>query len=200
MNLPLLKSPSKATREPLATNNVIFTGKLRGRHLSWHPQRQQEDWATTDLTLLPEYQFFCCCNVASPNINIDRHLCWTRHPHVHLAAAAQLLFAPEESNPLRDLVAALWDKKLAFRTREKRKFWVFTDGPQHWEKKTSLEAMLQLNSASEKESVLLKEDQTDLYCLRPPCPKEKRFSEAVLRLNSASEKESVLLKENQTDL
>ncbi|GFU82058.1 hypothetical protein TNCV_517381 [Trichonephila clavipes] len=31
---------------------------------------------------------------------------------------------------LRVLVAALWDKKLAFRTRERRKFWVFTDGPQ----------------------------------------------------------------------
>ncbi|GFY26061.1 hypothetical protein TNCV_353791 [Trichonephila clavipes] len=63
---------------------------------------------------------------------------------------------------LRVLVAALWDKKLAFRTRERRKFWVFTDGPQRKEKKTSSEAMLQLNSASEKESVLLKEDQTDL--------------------------------------
>ncbi|GFV33319.1 hypothetical protein TNCV_1498391 [Trichonephila clavipes] len=63
---------------------------------------------------------------------------------------------------LRDLMAALWDKKLAFRTRERRKFWVFTDGPQRREKKTSSEAVLQLNSASEKESVLLKEDQTDL--------------------------------------
>ncbi|GFU39622.1 hypothetical protein TNCV_1793501 [Trichonephila clavipes] len=62
----------------------------------------------------------------------------------------------------RDLVAALWDKKLAFRTRERRKFWVFTDGPQRKEKKTSSEAVLRLNSASEKESVLLKEDQTDL--------------------------------------
>ncbi|GFS75146.1 hypothetical protein TNCV_1397511 [Trichonephila clavipes] len=63
---------------------------------------------------------------------------------------------------LRVLVAALWDKKLAFRTREKRKFWVFTDGPQRREKKTSSEAVLQLNSASEKKSVLLKEDQSDL--------------------------------------
>ncbi|GFU58864.1 hypothetical protein TNCV_4782771 [Trichonephila clavipes] len=63
---------------------------------------------------------------------------------------------------LRDLVAALWDKKLAFRTRERRKFWVFTDGPQRKEKKKSSETVLQLNSASEKESVLLKEDQTDL--------------------------------------
>ncbi|GFX20554.1 hypothetical protein TNCV_3489111 [Trichonephila clavipes] len=63
---------------------------------------------------------------------------------------------------LRVLVAALWDKKLAFRTRERRKFWVFTNGPQRKEKKTSSEAMLQLNSASEKKSVLLKEDQTDL--------------------------------------
>ncbi|GFX77871.1 histone-lysine N-methyltransferase SETMAR [Trichonephila clavipes] len=39
---------------------------------------------------------------------------------------------------LRDLVAALWDKKLAFRTRERRKFWVFTDGPQRKEKKKRL--------------------------------------------------------------
>ncbi|GFW06396.1 hypothetical protein TNCV_4774301 [Trichonephila clavipes] len=61
------------------------------------------------------------------------------------------------------------------------------------------EPVLQLNSASE-ENVLLKEDQTDLWCLRPQCPKEKRFSEAVLRLNSASERKSVLLKEDQTDL
>ncbi|GFV41653.1 hypothetical protein TNCV_3628041 [Trichonephila clavipes] len=55
-----------------------------------------------------------------------------------------------------------WDKKLAFRTRERGKFGVFTDGSQRREKKTSSEAVLQLNSASEKESVLLKEDQTDL--------------------------------------
>ncbi|GFW49605.1 uncharacterized protein TNCV_2843861 [Trichonephila clavipes] len=48
---------------------------------------------------------------------------------------------------LRVLMAALWDKKLAFRTREKRKFWVFMDGPQRREKKTSSEAVLQLNSA-----------------------------------------------------
>ncbi|GFT18193.1 hypothetical protein TNCV_183501 [Trichonephila clavipes] len=71
----------------------------------------------------------------------------------------------DESLPvgvLRVLVAALWDKKLAFRTRERRKFWVFTDEPQRREKKTSSEAVLQLNSASEKKSVLLKEDQTDL--------------------------------------
>ncbi|GFX46460.1 hypothetical protein TNCV_4548991 [Trichonephila clavipes] len=34
------------------------------------------------------------CNVASPNINSGRLLCWTRHPHVHLAAAAQPLFDP----------------------------------------------------------------------------------------------------------
>ncbi|GFX77514.1 hypothetical protein TNCV_4025641 [Trichonephila clavipes] len=69
---------------------------------------------------------------------------------------------PTRHGNLRDLVAALWDKKLAFRTRERRKFWVFTDGPKRREKKTSSEAVLQLNSASEKESVLLKEDQTDL--------------------------------------
>ncbi|GFX06749.1 hypothetical protein TNCV_3113371 [Trichonephila clavipes] len=48
---------------------------------------------------------------------------------------------------LRDLVAALWEKELAFRTRERRKFWAFTDGPQRREKKTSSEAVLQLNSA-----------------------------------------------------
>ncbi|GFV12712.1 hypothetical protein TNCV_1366821 [Trichonephila clavipes] len=34
------------------------------------------------------------CNVASPNINSGRRLCLTRHPHVHLAAAAQPLFDP----------------------------------------------------------------------------------------------------------
>ncbi|GFV61848.1 transposon Tf2-9 polyprotein [Trichonephila clavipes] len=34
------------------------------------------------------------CNVASPNINSGQRLCWTRHPHGHLAAAAQLLFDP----------------------------------------------------------------------------------------------------------
>ncbi|GFW48292.1 uncharacterized protein TNCV_1108551 [Trichonephila clavipes] len=65
---------------------------------------------------------------------------------------------------LRVLVAALWDKKLAFRTRERKKFWVFTDGPQHREEKDIFgerEAVLRLNSASEKKSVLLK-DQTDL--------------------------------------
>ncbi|GFW82806.1 uncharacterized protein TNCV_3493761 [Trichonephila clavipes] len=63
---------------------------------------------------------------------------------------------------LRVLVAALWDKKLAFRTRDRRKFWIFTDGPQRREKKRSSEAVLRFNSASEKKSVLLKEDQTDL--------------------------------------
>ncbi|GFV08291.1 hypothetical protein TNCV_327251 [Trichonephila clavipes] len=34
------------------------------------------------------------CNVTSPNIESGRHLCWTRHPHVDLAAAAQPLFDP----------------------------------------------------------------------------------------------------------
>ncbi|GFU39530.1 hypothetical protein TNCV_857281 [Trichonephila clavipes] len=34
------------------------------------------------------------CNVASPNINSGRRLCLTRHPQVHLAAAAQPLFDP----------------------------------------------------------------------------------------------------------
>ncbi|GFV76013.1 hypothetical protein TNCV_1456101 [Trichonephila clavipes] len=38
------------------------------------------------------------CNVATPNRG--RHLWWTRHPHVHLAAAAQPLFDPKESNPV----------------------------------------------------------------------------------------------------
>ncbi|GFW13917.1 retrovirus-related Pol polyprotein from transposon 297 [Trichonephila clavipes] len=36
------------------------------------------------------------------------------------------------------LVAALWDKKLAFRTRERRKFWVFTDGPQRREREKDI--------------------------------------------------------------
>ncbi|GFW14969.1 hypothetical protein TNCV_4659301 [Trichonephila clavipes] len=39
---------------------------------------------------------------------------------------------------LRVLVAALWDKKLPFRTRERRKFWVFTDGPQHREREKDI--------------------------------------------------------------
>ncbi|GFY09199.1 hypothetical protein TNCV_4663891 [Trichonephila clavipes] len=34
------------------------------------------------------------CNVTSPNIKSGRHLCWIRHPHVHLAAAAHPLFDP----------------------------------------------------------------------------------------------------------
>ncbi|GFX42791.1 hypothetical protein TNCV_2930841 [Trichonephila clavipes] len=34
------------------------------------------------------------CSVTSPNIKSGRHLCWTRHPHMHLAAAAQPLFDP----------------------------------------------------------------------------------------------------------
>ncbi|GFV87375.1 hypothetical protein TNCV_4033471 [Trichonephila clavipes] len=38
------------------------------------------------------------CNVATPNSG--RHLWWTRHQYVHLAAAAQPLFDPEESNPV----------------------------------------------------------------------------------------------------
>ncbi|GFT75532.1 hypothetical protein TNCV_4833141 [Trichonephila clavipes] len=64
---------------------------------------------------------------------------------------------------LRVLVAALWDKKLAFRTRERRKILDFyrrtaTQG----EKEIFGRAVLRFNSASEKESVLLIEDQTDL--------------------------------------
>ncbi|GFV14575.1 hypothetical protein TNCV_3999261 [Trichonephila clavipes] len=38
------------------------------------------------------------CNVATRNSG--RSLWWTRHPHVHLTAAAQPLFDPEESNPV----------------------------------------------------------------------------------------------------
>ncbi|GFT68959.1 hypothetical protein TNCV_1804781 [Trichonephila clavipes] len=34
------------------------------------------------------------CNVATPSSG--RNLWWTRHPHVHLAAAAQPLFDPRE--------------------------------------------------------------------------------------------------------
>ncbi|GFS61815.1 integrase catalytic domain-containing protein [Trichonephila clavipes] len=68
--------------------------------------------------------------------------------------------SPDE---LRVLVAALWDKKLAFRTRERRKILDFygrtaTQG----EKEIFGRAVLRFNSASEKESVLLIEDQTDL--------------------------------------
>ncbi|GFX89848.1 hypothetical protein TNCV_1534951 [Trichonephila clavipes] len=64
---------------------------------------------------------------------------------------------------LRVLVAALWDKKLAFRTRERRKILDFygrtaTQG----EKEIFGRAVLRFKSASEKESVLLIEDQTDL--------------------------------------
>ncbi|GFY31653.1 hypothetical protein TNCV_4199641 [Trichonephila clavipes] len=84
--------------------------------------------------------------------SLDGSILWIRN-----GSSTMLIFLM-----LRDLVAALWDKKLAFRTRERRKFWVSTDGPQRKEKKTSSEAVLRLNSASEKESVLLKEDQTDL--------------------------------------
>ncbi|GFU63339.1 integrase catalytic domain-containing protein [Trichonephila clavipes] len=69
----------------------------------------------------------------------------------------------EEGDTLRVLVAALWDKKLAFRTRERRKILDFygrtaTQG----EKEIFGRAVLRFNSASEKESVLLIEDQTDL--------------------------------------
>ncbi|GFT89831.1 putative endonuclease-reverse transcriptase [Trichonephila clavipes] len=63
---------------------------------------------------------------------------------------------------LRVLVAALWDKKLAFRTRERRKILDFYGRTATQEKKRSSEAVLQVNSASEKESVLLIKDQTDL--------------------------------------
>ncbi|GFV93883.1 hypothetical protein TNCV_1811381 [Trichonephila clavipes] len=39
------------------------------------------------------------CNVATPNSG--RHLWWTRHPHVHLAVAAQPLFDPRGTEPHR---------------------------------------------------------------------------------------------------
>ncbi|GFV94093.1 integrase catalytic domain-containing protein [Trichonephila clavipes] len=70
---------------------------------------------------------------------------------------------PGKDSKLRVLVAALWDKKLAFRTRERRKILDFygrtaTQG----EKEIFGRAVLRFNSASEKESVLLIEDQTDL--------------------------------------
>ncbi|GFU07458.1 hypothetical protein TNCV_3210611 [Trichonephila clavipes] len=39
------------------------------------------------------------CNVATPNSG--RYLWWTRHPHVHIAAAAQLLFDPRGIEPRR---------------------------------------------------------------------------------------------------
>ncbi|GFX30349.1 hypothetical protein TNCV_1964551 [Trichonephila clavipes] len=102
------------------------------------------------------------CKAVGVFVGPDTHTCI-------LQLQRNPFLTPEESNTvdrkmrdLRDLVAALWDKKLAFRTRERRKFWVFVDGPQRKEKKTSSEAVLRLNSASEKESVLLNEDQTDL--------------------------------------
>ncbi|GFT24830.1 hypothetical protein TNCV_3021221 [Trichonephila clavipes] len=46
-----------------------------------------------DLTCIaPLHSGYGPCNVTSPNINSGRHICWTRHPHVHLPAAAQPLF------------------------------------------------------------------------------------------------------------
>ncbi|GFT12630.1 hypothetical protein TNCV_5094071 [Trichonephila clavipes] len=64
---------------------------------------------------------------------------------------------------LRVLVAALWDKKLAFRTRERRKILDFYGRTATQEEKEIFgRAVLRFNSASEKESVLLIEDQTDL--------------------------------------
>ncbi|GFV89624.1 hypothetical protein TNCV_1575971 [Trichonephila clavipes] len=39
------------------------------------------------------------CNVVTPNS--DWRLWWTRHPHVHLAAAAQPLFDPRGIEPRR---------------------------------------------------------------------------------------------------
>ncbi|GFY33243.1 hypothetical protein TNCV_1240931 [Trichonephila clavipes] len=54
-------------------------------------------------TYLLQYAFHALSNTAlecivtslfSPNIKSGRHLCWTRHPHVHRATAAQPLFDP----------------------------------------------------------------------------------------------------------
>ncbi|GFX00499.1 hypothetical protein TNCV_2091491 [Trichonephila clavipes] len=58
---------------------------------------------------------------------------------------------------LRVLVAALWGKKLAFRTRERRK--ILRTDRNAGEKEIFGRAVLRFNSASEKESVLLIEDQ-----------------------------------------
>ncbi|GFU13743.1 hypothetical protein TNCV_939621 [Trichonephila clavipes] len=44
---------------------------------------------------------YMSCNVATPNTNSGRRLCWTRHPHVHLAAAAQPLFDRRGIEPRR---------------------------------------------------------------------------------------------------
>ncbi|GFS88598.1 hypothetical protein TNCV_1462001 [Trichonephila clavipes] len=119
---------------------------------------------------------------------------------------------------LRVLVAALWDKKLAFRTRERRKILDFygrtaTQG----EKEIFGRAVLRFNSASEKEdqtaSCSCCEKSVKLIysvngeSVRRKKAKDQTFGEsvrrkaifAVLRFNSASEKKSVLLKD-QTDL
>ncbi|GFU80719.1 hypothetical protein TNCV_514461 [Trichonephila clavipes] len=82
-----------------------------------------------------------------------------RTVHTHTCVANK----STSSFKLRVLVAALWDKKLAFKTRERRKILDFygrtaTQG----EKEIFGRAVLRFNSASEKESVLLIEDQTDL--------------------------------------
>ncbi|GFW02895.1 hypothetical protein TNCV_3732941 [Trichonephila clavipes] len=63
----------------------------------------------------------------------------------------------------RVLVAALWDKKVIIQDPlEEEILGFYGRNATQGEKKTSSEAVLRLNSASEKESVLLKEDQTDL--------------------------------------
>ncbi|GFT09903.1 hypothetical protein TNCV_1113831 [Trichonephila clavipes] len=75
------------------------------------------------------------------------------------AAATACTAPPLQQNRLflPTLVAAV-DKKLAFRTRERRKIFLRTD--RNAGEKESSEAVLQVNSASEKESVLLIKDQT----------------------------------------
>ncbi|GFV32089.1 hypothetical protein TNCV_1673781 [Trichonephila clavipes] len=60
------------------------------------------------------------------------------------------------------------------------------------------EAVLQVNSASEKRASCSKIKL--IYSVNGESVEGKRFSEAVLQVNSASEKGSVLLIEDQTDL
>ncbi|GFT92994.1 hypothetical protein TNCV_741221 [Trichonephila clavipes] len=125
---------------------------------------------------------------------------------------------------LRVLVAALWDKKLAFRTlltasvegkaifgslaaskfsfgeKERpaqRSKLIYSVNGESVEGKRFSEAVLQVNSASEKRASCSKIKL--IYSVNGESVEGKRFSEAVLQVNSASEKKSVLLKD-QTDL
>ncbi|GFX12921.1 hypothetical protein TNCV_3659171 [Trichonephila clavipes] len=134
------------------------------------------------------------------------------------------------SQKLRVLVAALWDKKLAFRTLftarvsegiaifESRAAIEFSFGekerPAHRRSNLSIVFTARVSegiaifgsraaiefSFGEKERPAQRRSNLSIVLTARECPKGKRFSEAVLRLNSASEKKSVLLKEDQTDL